>query len=95
MPDAMPELPRSSTALVWSGCATGPTRGLPRVVIYADREQSANLAYLTGFDPSFEEAILGRGAEGEPAILVGNESGHGRGGAAADAATSVTGPEPA
>ena len=42
-------------------------------MVYADREHSANLAYLTGFDPRFEEAILVVGATGEPAILVGNE----------------------
>jgi hypothetical protein len=50
-------------------------RGLDVVVVYADREHSANLAYLSGFDPRFEEAILVvRSAnEGEPAILVGNE----------------------
>ena len=44
-----------------------------RLVVYADREHSANLAYLTGFDPRFEEAILVVGADGDPAILVGNE----------------------
>ena len=48
-------------------------RGLDRVVVYADREHSANLAYLTGFDPRFEEALLVIGAAGDPAILVGNE----------------------
>jgi len=48
-------------------------RGLDRLVVYADREHSANLAYLTGFDPRFEEAILVLRAETDPAILVGNE----------------------
>ena len=47
--------------------------GYDRVVVYADREHSANLAYLTGFDPRFEEAILVVGPDGEPAVLVGNE----------------------
>jgi len=47
--------------------------GYDRVVVYADREHSANMAWLTGFDPRFEEAILVVGASGEPAILVGNE----------------------
>ncbi|HEY7703722.1 MAG TPA: hypothetical protein VID03_02710 [Acidimicrobiia bacterium] len=46
--------------------------GYDRLVVYADREHSANLSYLSGFDPRFEEAILVAGA-GEPAILVGNE----------------------
>ncbi len=44
-----------------------------RVVVYADREHSANIAWLTGFDPRFEEAIQIVGSSGEPAILVGNE----------------------
>ena len=48
-------------------------RGYDRLVVYADREHSANLSYLTGFDPRFEEAILIVGATGAPAILVGNE----------------------
>ena len=28
------------------------------LVVWADREHSANIAYLTGFDPRFEEALL-------------------------------------
>jgi hypothetical protein len=48
-------------------------RGWDRIVVYADREHSANLAYLSGFDPRFEEAILIVGGEEQPAILVGNE----------------------
>ena len=48
-------------------------RGFERVVVYADREHSANLSYLTGFDPRFEEALLVVSDDDEPAILVGNE----------------------
>ncbi|HUG48366.1 MAG TPA: aminopeptidase P family N-terminal domain-containing protein [Candidatus Limnocylindria bacterium] len=47
--------------------------GYDAVIVYADREHSGNIAYLTGFDPRFEEALLVVGDEGEPAILVGNE----------------------
>jgi Xaa-Pro aminopeptidase len=47
--------------------------GYDRLVIYADREHSANVAYLTGFDPRFEEAMLIVGPSGEPALVVGNE----------------------
>ncbi len=47
--------------------------GYDRLLVYADREHSANLAYLTGFDPRFEEALLVVGPSGEPALLVGNE----------------------
>ncbi len=48
-------------------------RGYDRLVVYADREHSANLAWMSGFDPRFEEAILVLGGEDDPAILVGNE----------------------
>jgi Creatinase/Prolidase N-terminal domain len=48
-------------------------RGLDRTIVYADREHSANLSYLTGFDPRFEEALLIVGPEDDPMILVGNE----------------------
>lgn len=50
------------------------TRGDDRLVLWADREHSAGISFLTGFDPRFEEAILIIGPDGEPAILVGNES---------------------
>jgi hypothetical protein len=48
-------------------------RGYDRLIVYADREHSANLAYLSGFDPRFEEAVLVIGPDGPPALLVGNE----------------------
>ena len=48
-------------------------RAYDRLVVYADREHSANLAWMSGFDPRFEEAILVLGGEDDPAILVGNE----------------------
>jgi hypothetical protein len=48
-------------------------RGHDCLVVYADREHSASMAFLTGFDPRFEEALLVVGPEGEPGLLVGNE----------------------
>jgi hypothetical protein len=48
-------------------------RGYDQVVVYADREHSANLLYLSGFDPRFEEALLILGGDDDPLILVGNE----------------------
>lgn len=47
--------------------------GYDRILVYADREHSASIAYLTGFDPRFEEAVLIVGSADDPAILVGNE----------------------
>jgi Xaa-Pro aminopeptidase len=50
--------------------------GYDYLVVYADREHSATISWLTGFDPRFEEAIVVIRTAGdgeEPAILVGNE----------------------
>jgi Xaa-Pro aminopeptidase len=43
------------------------------LVVYADREHSANLNYLIGFDPRFEEAMLLLDRKGQRLLLVGNE----------------------
>lgn len=48
-------------------------RGLTHLVVYGDREHFANMAYLTGFDPRFEEALLILGRAGDPLLVVGNE----------------------
>jgi len=46
---------------------------LTHLIIYGDREHFANLAYLTGFDPRFEEAALILSLQDSPLLLVGNE----------------------
>jgi Xaa-Pro aminopeptidase len=46
---------------------------LSHLVVYGDREHFANLAYLTNFDPRFEEALLVIGAGSRPLLIVGNE----------------------
>ena len=33
-------------------------RGYAALVVYGDREHAANIHWLTGFDPRFEEAVL-------------------------------------
>ena len=43
------------------------------LLVYADREHCANLAFLTGFDPRFEEAVLLLDTQGRRWLLVGNE----------------------
>jgi hypothetical protein len=48
-------------------------RNLTHLVVYGDREHFANLAYLTGFDPRFEEAVLIVGFNTIPLLVVGNE----------------------
>lgn len=47
--------------------------GLTHLAVYGDREHFANLAWLTGFDPRFEEALLIAGRAGKPLLLAGNE----------------------
>lgn len=64
----LPPLPRSDTApglpaSLFPGrlerlCERAAGRRHDNLVVYADREHITNLAYLTGFDPRFEEAIL-------------------------------------
>jgi Xaa-Pro aminopeptidase len=74
MPDAMPELsPELHARRLERLRERADARGLDRLVVYADREHSANLSWLSGFDPRFEEAVLVVGPSDEPAILVGNE----------------------
>lgn len=46
---------------------------LTHLVVYGDREHFANLAYLTGFDPRFEEALLIISSRRKPLLVVGNE----------------------
>jgi Creatinase/Prolidase N-terminal domain len=74
MPSAEPLLPASIHADRLERLRSKmDEHGYDHVVVWADREHSANLSFLTGFDPRFEEAVLVVGVDGDPAILVGNE----------------------
>ena len=46
---------------------------LTHVLVYADREHFANMEYLIGHDPRFEQALLLIALEGEPTLFIGNE----------------------
>src|SRR3569833_865510 len=48
--------------------------GIDTLLIYADREHSANLAWLTGFDPRFEEALLVLAPGQTPTLMAGPEN---------------------
>ncbi len=48
-------------------------RGFDLALVYGDREHFANLAYLTAYDPRFEEALLVLRPGRKPRLLVGNE----------------------
>jgi hypothetical protein len=43
------------------------------LLVFADREHSANLAFLTNLDPRFEEALLLLDLQGKRKLLLGNE----------------------
>jgi hypothetical protein len=74
MPSAMPDIPAEAYARRLGRLRERTeARRYERLLVYADREHSANISYLTGFDPRFEEALLIVGPDEEPAILVGNE----------------------
>src|SRR3954471_2412030 len=49
--------------------------GYDVAIVYGDREHFANLMYLTGYDPRFEEAMLvvDLNGDGKPLLVVGNE----------------------
>ena len=49
-------------------------QGFDALVIYADREHCANLSWLCGFDPRFEEALWVHLPGQTPTLLVGNEN---------------------
>ena len=73
-PAVRPELPATRYPERIEALRARMTRhGYDRLLVFADREHSASMSFLTGFDPRFEEAILVVGRDDDPAILVGNE----------------------
>jgi Xaa-Pro aminopeptidase len=74
LPSVEPVIPPATyAARVAAARQRAPAAGYDALIVYADREHFANLAYLTGFDPRFEEALLVLPPEGPPTLLVGNE----------------------
>ena len=60
---------RARLAAVRAGMAA---RGLAALLVYGDREHAANLHWLTGFDPRFEEAVMVV-TPGDALLIAGNE----------------------
>ena len=72
--DELPEIPISEYhARLAETVARMKEARLDILLVYADREHSANLGYLTGFDPRFEEAMLLLDVEGGRLLVTGNE----------------------
>ena len=73
-PSLVPSIPVSAySARLEAAGAAGVAAGLDALVVYADREHFANLSYLTGYDPRFEESLLIMVPGRAPVLLVGNE----------------------
>jgi len=75
MPDEKPTLDADAYRRRLSRLRERAREEYDAFVVYADREHFANLAYLTGYDPRFEEALLvvDPTDESDPVLLVGNE----------------------
>lgn len=75
VPASRPVLPRQLHAARFAALSAARRRAaLDTLVIYADREHCANLAWLTGFDPRFEEALLILAPGATPTLLAGPEN---------------------
>src|SRR5271165_4420478 len=71
LPPAPPEIPAASYE---RRCREAYARaGCDWLVVYADREHNANIAFLSGYDPRFEEALLMLGPRDRRVLVVGNE----------------------
>jgi peptidase M24-like protein len=74
LPAAQPEIPAATyEARIQTALQRAQEAGFEVLVVYADREHFANLTYLTGYDPRFEEALLIVKAGQTPTLLAGNE----------------------
>ena len=73
-PIVEPVVPAATyAARVEAALARAHADGLDALVVYGDREHMANVAYLTGYDPRFEETLLVLRPGAVSALLIGNE----------------------
>ena len=74
LPTVQPTIPvETYQARIASALSKANTAGHDALIVYGDREHFANLTYLTGYDPRFEEALLILVPNNKPVLLVGNE----------------------
>jgi len=74
LPEGQPEIPVVTYEnLLETLEARYQAAGFEAFLVYADREHFANMAYLTAYDPRFEEALLVLRPGEVPTLLVGNE----------------------
>ena len=73
-PTVMPLIARATyEARIEALMARGAKAGFDAFAVYGDREHAANVAYLCGYDPRFEETLLVIVPGRQPKLLVGNE----------------------
>ncbi len=73
-PTVMPAIARITfEARIAAALARVRAKNLDGLVVYGDREHAANVAYLSGYDPRFEETLLVLVPGRTPRLLVGNE----------------------
>jgi len=71
---ARPEIPlKTYKARLAAAVERLGRQGIDFLVVYADREHCANMSYLIGVDPRFEEALLLLDRQGGALLLLGNE----------------------
>lgn len=74
LPSVQPLIPPETyEARIEAALTRATDAGYDALLVYGDREHFANLAYLTGYDPRFEEALLILMPGKTPALLLGNE----------------------
>lgn len=75
VPDGRPEFPAALYAdRIGELEARARDAGLDALVVYADREHFANMAYLLDFEPRFEEALLVLVRGRTPTVITGPEN---------------------
>ncbi|HET7717725.1 MAG TPA: aminopeptidase P family N-terminal domain-containing protein [Bauldia sp.] len=75
VPEVRPEIPAATYAeRIERFRRRVADAGIDLAIVYADREHFANIAYLTGFEPRFEEALLILAPGKTPVVVTGPEN---------------------
>ena len=73
-PTVQPTIPAAThRTRVAAALAAADAAGLDALVVYGDREHAANVTYVTGYDPRFEETLFVALPGRRPTLLLGNE----------------------
>ncbi len=73
-PTVQPAIPGATyQARVAEALRRAMAAGFDALAVYGDREHAANVAYLTGYDPRFEETLLVIVPGRRPTLFLGNE----------------------